>query len=195
MPIPRTLVIGSTRHQHVTSIRWEDVGSVNILDFDIVVANMRSLTDQFLKQSMTLRDLRKKLARLLVTNGKIIVIGDLPRTVKLKNDYVSNYSWSPLGIGVTVEAGDSVEIVDATKFPKYMAYLKSWDFYYFLPGNSLTGELIDVCGPPGLVNYQANTILYAKNRYSRMLAGFYLYKYGDRQFGEPESLGDFILLP
>jgi hypothetical protein len=96
MPVPRTLVIGSTRHQHVTSIPWEDVGWVNILDFDIVVVNMRSVTDQFLKQSKNLSDLRKKLARLLITNVKVVVIEDFPRNVKVEGEFVSNYSWSPL---------------------------------------------------------------------------------------------------
>jgi hypothetical protein len=76
-----------------------------------------------------------------------------------------------------------------------MAHFKKWDYYYLIPQNSLTGELIEICGPPSRFTYSLNLHQYAANRYTRMLAGCCFFKVSHSMTGESLELGDLILLP
>ncbi len=178
----------------MTCVRWEDVESVNVVDFDVVVGNMRSLTDKILKTN-NWRTLRTQLSRLLVSDGRIIIIGDKSRRAETsKTTAVSNYSWLPIGIGAHAEAGTTIE-VENPAFPTYMNRFKRWDYYYFVSENSLTSELVEIFGPPNLITYTFNLDPYAVNRYARMLAGRVTLKLSNHTTGESRELGDLIALP
>ena len=44
-PPPKTLVVGSSGHAHVTCVAWADLKSVNLKDFDAIVFNVVSLDE------------------------------------------------------------------------------------------------------------------------------------------------------
>jgi hypothetical protein len=196
MPNQKTLVIGSTRHLHVTSVPWTDVETVNIVDYQTVVINTRSLTDGFLSNSFKVfLEMRTALSRLLQTEGRIIVIGDLPRNVKLthRDDRAFNYGWSPIKIGVDAEAGDSIEI-DHEAFPKYLNHFRHWDSYYFIPPTTwLTTEFYQLVGPLPTSNFRLMALPYRSNRYSKLLAGSYFATYEDH--ARRLNFGELTLLP
>src|SRR6476620_5048309 len=77
-PSRKTLVIGSTGHRHCTCSSWADVNKINVVDFDLVVVSMRSLTPKVLKGcgAAHFADVRKSLSRLLASYGTIVVLGD-----------------------------------------------------------------------------------------------------------------------
>lgn len=108
--------------------------------------------------------------------------------------FQGNYSWSPVGVGTAPEAGISITVKDDA-FPKYFFHFKEWDFYYVLPEHYITSELTRVCGPLGEYAYSASLESYAENRYSRMLAGVWLFTVIHRKTGNTKQLGKFILLP
>ena len=45
----KCLIIGSSGHQYVDCIEWEVAELPNIVDYDIVIVNVRSIKDSFLK--------------------------------------------------------------------------------------------------------------------------------------------------
>jgi hypothetical protein len=76
-PPKKTLVVGSSGHAHATCVAWIDLGSVNILDFDAIVFNVVSLDDETigaLPRYGFFDEVRKQLARLLSSDGMIVVL-------------------------------------------------------------------------------------------------------------------------
>jgi hypothetical protein len=132
----KILVIGSTGHQHVTCVRWEEISSVNIVDFDLVVVNVRSFTDRLARTDFG--KTRTALARLLSSDGRIVVLGEKRRGIKTtKTNWSSNYCWSPINVGTMEEAGTTINPVtissfgkyNISSFGKYFAHFKKWNYY------------------------------------------------------------------
>jgi hypothetical protein len=187
----KILVIGSTGHQHVRCVRWEEIFSANIVDFDLVVVNVRSFTDKLARSDF--RETRKALARLLFSDGRMVVLGEKRRNVKTRQNWSDNYCWSPIRVGTTQEAGTTIIPVDTSSFEKYFAHFKKWDYYYFLPQGSLTNELTDICGSPSQYKYPFNLKHYVENRYHQLLGGTIKFTVSNSMY--KKELGDFILLP
>jgi hypothetical protein len=170
---PKTLVIGSSGHAYVTCVAWIDLKSVNLKDFDIVVVNVPSLDDETIRRMPRYGfwdEIRTQLSHLLSSGGRIIAVTPEQRTVKLKVGWCSNWDWSPIVIGIKPEAGNTIEI-KAAKFKRYLAKLKEWTFYFFVPTGSVTRELASVFGPVHETTYNFPTEPFALNRYGKVLAG------------------------
>jgi hypothetical protein len=172
MDTKKVLVIGSTKHQHVACVGWEDTKSVNIVDFDAVVVNVHSLSDNSVRKLFaSFRELRISLARLLMSRGNIIVLGAAFKHVDYgKTLSATNYSWSPVNFAVVAEAGNTVNLV-SDDFSKYLAKLRDWSFYYVFNNSFLSSELADVCGGSSVYKYLPHRAIFAQNRYGHLLAG------------------------
>lgn len=172
-PPPKTLVVGSSGHAHVTCVAWADLKSVNLKDFDVVVLNVASLDDKTivrLPRVGFVDEIRKELARLLGSGGTIIALTPEVRIVKQKDNWRNNWEWSPFAIGTELESGDTIEI-KLQMFVRYLSKLKRWTFYFFVPDEPLTHELTEVFGSEYDTGYKLVADAYAVNRYGRMLAG------------------------
>src|SRR5271163_2533981 len=143
----KTLVIGSTKHQHAKCIDWNDVSSVNIVDFDAVVINTHSLCPVLIRNLyMNSHNIRTSLARLWGSGGDIVVLGaplipvEISRTIP-----TNNYYWSPISIEIVAESGDTIErLLLSSLFTNYLSSLKRWAFYYHLPVNCFTSETMEI---------------------------------------------------
>lgn len=196
-PLDRTLVIGSERHQHVTCVGWSSIDSVNVVDFDSVVIDVCSLTEDVATPFKPdyLRKTRHNLARLLDSGGRIVVAGVLRRDMKVSGGVsISNYEWCPLVINTVREGGDSIIARKADAFPKLHAEFKSWSFYYALAGQFLTPEIVRLCGGTPKVRYKWKADVFTENRYGSLLSGSYVVSH--EASGEKKgSLGPITLLP
>jgi len=193
MAINKVLVIGSTKHQHATCIDWLSIDTVNIVDFDTVVVNTRSLSPEIIQEIDTQgSSIRTSLARLLASQGSIVVLGDKLTQVKTnKNGTVDNYFWSPVVLSIVSETGDTITL-KINKFPNYLSKLKKWNFYYKIPDNFLTPELIKICG-----NHLCYTDLdvLATNRYESILAGTLAFTIEDTKHQRIYTTGHITLMP
>ena len=172
----KTLVIGSTKHQHVRCINWDDINSVNIVDFHVVVINTSSLDAATIKRLHTAgKSIRTSLARLWVSGGDIVVLGSKRITVKIRDgEHVDNYFWSPLIFSAIHETGDTIERL-SMEFNCYLSKLTRWKFFYHVPGQYATPELITICGTPqDGCYYRRATDIYLTNRYNGMLSGTFV---------------------
>ena len=171
-PPPKTLVIGSTGHAHVTCVQWKDLAKMNLVDYENVVINVRSLNESILKglKFNFFDRIRTDLSRLLDSRGQLVVLGDERINVRISQHAVhSNYSWSPITIGTKQESGTTVKI-RGQQFAKFLCLLKEWQYYYFIPQASLTTELTQVCGGTHICRYKNNIEPLAVSRYDRLLA-------------------------
>lgn len=172
-PPTKTLVVGSSGHEHVTCVDWPGLTSVNLKDFDAVVVNVASLDDSTIKSLPEygfFKDVRTELSHLLDSGGTIVVLTPERRTIKHKDDGRTNWEWCPIIVGTSSEAGDTVEIRRPV-FERYLSKLKRWTFYFFVPQSCLTRQLTDVFGSPADYTYRLDADAYAVNRYGKMLAG------------------------
>jgi hypothetical protein len=173
-PPPKTLVVGSSGHAHVACVAWTELKSVNLKDFDAIVFNVTSLDDKTiirLPRRGFFDEVRKQLSLLMGSGGRVIVLTPERRVIKQKDhDWRNNWEWCPFEIGTQPETGDTVEIKRAV-FGRYLAKLKRWTFYFFIPETALTQELTDVFGEPYAVKYKLQADVFAINRYDEMLAG------------------------
>ena len=188
-PPPKVCVVGSTGHRHVRCATWEDIGTVNIVDFDAVVVVQRTLPESLWSFQST-KKIRLVLARLLASGGNIFVFGDHRLEKKVPEGHSpTNYSWSPIVVVTIAEAGDTVEIREK-RFPKLFSRLVSWDFYYSIPGYWKTMELAEVFNSYGseLRLLPFDLIL---NRYGQPLT----MSLGLRREGVQKKYGTFTLLP
>jgi hypothetical protein len=182
--IPRTLVIGSDRHQHVTCVSWETIESINLIDFEFIVVNMRSLSDgliQIYENKEVWKGVRLSLSRLLLSSGAIVLIGERSRTPNPKLGTATNYSWCPAFIMTRQESGTTIEVSE-NPFPKYHARFKKWDYYYQVIG---IHQEFAAMTPGQLVTHP-----YARNRYGGMLSGTWFIQI---QTGQPS--GRCVMLP
>jgi hypothetical protein len=126
-PPPKTLVVGSSGHTHVTCAAWTELKSVNLKDFDTIVFNVTALDDKTiirLPRHGFFDEVRKQLSLLMGSGGRVIVLTPERRVIKQKNhDWRNNWEWCPFEIGTKQEAGDTVEIKCAA-FGRYLAKLK-----------------------------------------------------------------------
>lgn len=172
-PPPKTLVVGSSGHAHVTCAAWTELKSVNLKDFDAIVFNVTSLDDKTITRLPRygfFDEVRKQLSLLMDSGGTIIALTPERRVIKQKDDWRSNWEWCPFEIGTHPEAGDTVEIKSAL-FGRYLSKLKRWTFYFFTPEDALTHELTDVFGPAYETGYKLPANAFVVNRYGKMLAG------------------------
>jgi hypothetical protein len=188
----KVLVIGSTGHQHVhLCVKWKDAASLNLVDYHCIVVNVRSLTDEVIA-SLPLGffdSIRLGLARLLMSGGQVVALGDSYRQVQMSTHITFwNYAWSPIVIGIRGETGTTMEIQKGV-FSKYLTCFRDtskWQFYYYVPRTFLTTELISVCGNPNLVGYICRKATYVANRYGQMLAGALAISLGDKKTAEDD---------
>ncbi len=209
----KVLIIGSSGHQYVDCIEWGVEELPNIVDYDIVVVNVRSITDDFFESVKNdfFRSLRSLLTRLLISNGTIIVLSDHRRTEERTGRYphsFNTYSWCPIDIGTRSESGTTIEIIE-NSFPKYFSQFSKWDYYFFIPQGCLSHEFTDLVGHPNQTKYQLPAKYFIKNRYDQMLSGSYTIevfykKTRTRTFGPsydsfddaPDNvLGEIMLIP
>jgi hypothetical protein len=171
---PKTLVVGSSGHAHVTCVAWIELKSVNLKHFDAIVFNVASLDDKTiirLPRRGFFDEVRKQLSLLMDSDGRVIALTPERRVIKQKDrEWRTNWEWCPFEIGTHQEGGDTVEIKRAV-FGRYLAKLKRWNFYFYIPKGALTQELTDVFGPAYVNEYKLPTDAFVINRYGKMLAG------------------------
>jgi hypothetical protein len=172
---PKTLVVGSSGHAHVTCVAWPNLRSVNLKDFDAVVVDVTSLDDETIKllpRYGFFNEVRKDLSLLLASGGVIIALTPERRGVEQRNDWRNNWEWCPIEIGIQAEAGDTIQM-KSTSFERYLSKLKlkRWTFYFFVPEVPLTTELTEVFGSAYNTAYRLPIEPYAINRYGKTLAG------------------------
>ena len=180
MSDPKYLVIGSTGHKYVDCVEWDAKSLPNIVDYDFIILNVRSINDDFLKNisSDYINNLRKNLARFLISNGILIILTDFFRKVERDKKYpefCNNYFWSPISISIKNEVGDTISI-QANKFPKYFSKFKKWMYYFYLPKNCLSHELINLIGNTNDIKYSLPTEVLIKNRYDALLSCSYSFE-------------------
>ena len=136
---PRHLVLGSTGYAGVESCDWIDDELPNIVDFDVVLVDVPVLTQERLAASdgQRFQKIREQLVRFLHSGGRLIVITS-PRIVNSRPnrypEYLHNYEWSPLAVGIQPERGQSiVKIRD--DFEGYLDQMQEWDYYLFIPSD------------------------------------------------------------
>ncbi|HKX06557.1 MAG TPA: hypothetical protein VJN67_00120 [Stellaceae bacterium] len=172
-PPPKTLVVGSSGHAHVTCVAWTALRSVNLKDFDAIVFNVASLDDRTILRLPNFgyfREVRQQLSLFLGSGGRIVALTPERRVIKDKDDERHNWEWCPIAIGTQDESGDTIEKKRA-QFESYLSRLKNWTFYFFLPQGALSYELTDVFGSTYDTTYRLPPEAYAVNRYGKMLAG------------------------
>jgi hypothetical protein len=171
---PKTLVVGSSGHAHVTCVTWNELKSVNLKDFDAILLNVTSLDDKTiirLPRHGFFDEVRKQLSLLMVSGGRVIALTPERRVIKQKDhEWRNSWEWCPFEIGAQPETGDTVEIKSAV-FGGYLAKLKRWTFYFFIPQAALTHELTDVFGSTYDTEYKLPADAFVVNRYGGMLAG------------------------
>jgi hypothetical protein len=128
-PPPKTLVVGSSGHAHVTCVAWNELKSINLKDFDAIVFNVTSLDDKTITRLPRygfFDEVRKQLSLLMFSGGRVIALTPERRGIKQKDhDWRNNWEWCPFEIGTQPETGDTVEIKRAV-FERYLAKLKRW---------------------------------------------------------------------
>lgn len=170
------LIIGSSGHQYVDCVKWDVSEIPNIVDYDIVIVNVRAIKDNFLKNvhSNRINTLQELLTRLLISNGSIIILSDFKRSVERKNKYpdsYNNYSWCPIDINTKSESGTTIDIIEDI-FPKYFGRFKKWDYYFFIPSGCLSNEFTNLAGKFS-TKYKLPQKFFLKNRYGKMLSGLH----------------------
>ncbi|WP_155623709.1 hypothetical protein [Burkholderia territorii] len=167
----KTLVIGSLRHDHVKSVQWADVDTVNILDFDIVLIYLPSLSGNAAGAigSQALFQLQGIFAQFLKSNGDLYVLGAPPRS----NDNFAHWLWCPIPLISSYQKGDTVSICD-DKFKGLLSRLKSWDCLYQLHPHHPAQVLSNVLSG-GMAKIEFEFKPYAVNRAGGILAGRFTY--------------------
>lgn len=194
----KVLIVGSTRHQHVQSVDWHELHSVNIVDFEAIVVNVRSLSSDVLKRLKQdyFDKVRVALTRFLISQGRLIVLSDTSVSTKVSAQLQqSNYEWCPIVVDTQSERGDTVEIKN-DKFAKLLANLTSWDFYFFVPQGCLRRELTNICGDTYNFSYDVAESPIAVNRYGKALACTWTISVRHKQSTDKlMTLGPIDLLP
>ncbi len=183
------LVIGSTKHQYVDCIDWDFNELPNLVDYDVIIVNVRSITEDFLINisSNSIKEFRNYLIRFLISNGTLIVLTDFLKSGENGERYpisYNNYAWCPISLGIEMESGDTIEIIN-NRYPKYFSQFKTWDYHFYISSSSLSDELTDYCGEPLDTQYRLPTINYIKNRYGSALSfynTFEIYKRKEEAF-------------
>ena len=110
-------------------------------------------------------------------------------------EQIDNYDWCPIYPRLSAESGDTLEVVSKDKFPKYLADLKKWPYYFFFSDYWITGELAELYGRYD-TKFSVPCEPIIKNRYGKVIAGTYHIQ--ARKEEERESFattGKITLLP
>ncbi|NBI48188.1 hypothetical protein [Burkholderia sp. ISTR5] len=164
----KTLVIGSLRHDHVTSVPWTDLADVNVLDFHSVVLFLPSLDHDAIEKVGTaeLFNMQRTFAQFLVSDGDIYVLGAPP----LGGNNYEQWSWCPIPIRSIAQQGDTIER-NGDSFSRLLSRLKTWDCTYQIDGRdqAMTLSMVLSHGVPGLpIRFDGEW--YARNRAGGLLA-------------------------
>lgn len=187
----KTLVVGSLRYEHVTSILWAKLASVNILDFDIILLFLPSLDIATVHAIGTgeLFKLQRTFAQYLASDGELIVLGAPP----FPDDSNDQWLWCPVPLVSLAQKGDTVEI-RGDKFPNILSRLKSWDCVYQIhPHNP--GQILAMVLSNGLANLTFECTPYAQNRAGGVLAARYTYFTSIRRDERHDWPGSVTVLP
>ena len=176
-PERRYLILGSTGYTGIDSTDWNADSLPNIVDYDTVIVDVRSLDEKKLKLLSydRVKEIRLQLVRLLDSKGQVIVLTDFIRSVKRPKEYpekMGNYDWCPITIGISNESGESI-IVKQKLFNSYLSNLKDWLYYLFIPSSCLSDQLTDYYGATYKTKYKIPSVPYITNRYDKVLAGAY----------------------
>jgi hypothetical protein len=171
----RLLLIGSSGFAGIDSVPWGSDTIPNIPDYDIVIVSVPHLRDDILKtaKGQYFDKIRKEFVRFLHSRGKLIILAspllgvDRP---SLYPKYLSNYSWSPISFGLINESGNSI-VIKQELYSSYLRKMKNWSFYFTIPNNSLSEEIISFYGHANDTRYRVPFTPYLENRYTRVLAG------------------------
>ena len=208
------LVLGSSGHQFVDCVEWDIATLPNLVDYDVIIVNVRSLNGELLKKVSNQRfeQLRTFLTRFLYSDGSLIILPDFIEVDRRPTKYpdsVTNYDWCPVIIDLIKESGNTIQIID-NKFPKYFSKFKKWEFYFSLSLECFTNEFIRLIGRPPSAKYEMPQEILLQNRYGKMLSGVYTFEIfyrkkithpyssiADYGYGqEPDKIfGEIILLP
>lgn len=196
----KCLVLGSTGYSGIASVDWDNEDLPNIVDYDVVVVDVRALDEAMLAtiSNEHFETLRTQLTRLLFSDGQIIVISDFKRVPDRPWKYpitANNYSWSPIDIGISDESGES-RIGKESRYPNYLKHLERWSYYFFPPENCLSRECIEYFGP----EYLAQDILiipYIVNRYKKLITGSFIIEITENigVTKQKRLSGEIVLLP
>ena len=196
----KCLVLGSTGYSGIESVGWNDEDLPNIVDYDVVVVDVRALDAMLASVSKErFKTLRTQLARLLLSEGRIIVISDFEKVHRLPSPpytmIAHNYSWSPIDIGISDESGESLKTKE-DQYSSYLKHLERWPYYFFVPKNCLSQEYREFFGS----RYKNHHILstdYIANRYGGTIAGSWIIEVIEHIRGTDNRIfsGEIVLLP
>lgn len=187
----KALVIGSLRHDHVTSVSWAKLASVNILDFDVVLLFLPSLDIATIRAvgAEALFKLQHTFAQYLASNGELIVLGAPP----FPDDSHGQWLWCPVPLVSVAQKGDTVEICGG-RFTNLLSRLKSWDCVYQVhPHNP--AQVLSMILSQGMANLRFEYEPYARNRAGGVLAAKYTYFTSVRRDERHDWPGSVTVLP
>lgn len=170
----RLLLIGCNSFSGINSVEWGSALEENILDYDIVVASVPHITDEFLIDAKDdfLKKIRERLVRFLDSHGKLVVLLQSEKTIKRANNSpksVTNLDWCPINIHIVTDSGKSISIKRDGMYEEYLRKMSYWTYFIKIPRTSLSNELVQFYGPKA--KYEIPKCPYLENRYGRMLAG------------------------
>lgn len=189
----KTLVVGSLRHDHVTSVSWAQLASTNISDFDTVLAFLPSLDSEAARNigNQTLFQLQHAFSQFLRSDGELVVLGDPPR-IKETDRYLQ-WLWCPVPIVSLAQNGDTIDI-RRSDFRNLFARLKSWDCVYGL--NPLDqAQTLNMALSNGLAQVTFECEPYVLNRAGGILAGRFTYYTKVRGAEKHKWPGSVTVLP
>ncbi len=188
----KTLVIGSTQHNHVQCVTWEDALNLNLVDFDTIVVNVTSLNTATIEKLSTnyFRSIRKAFVRHLISGGKTIVLGC--KTIRVNTNYetLTNYSWCPISIDLEIESGDTINF-SHKRFPKFLSHFGRWTYWYSVLDQPAAIEFFDIYSLNARISIQQSP--FARNRYGSFLTGEIIPHYVSKEISK--QLGPIVLLP
>ena len=171
----KVLVIGSSGHQYVDCIEWAYDDYPNIVDYALIVLNVRSITEEFLRKIplKTIQKIQFSIIRFLRSGGDLIVLTDFFKSVKrteLLDDYCNNYFWSPISFNLIEESGNTIE-GDSDVLQSYYNEFKKWHYYFEFSKVFLSKELKRLRYIDPKIKFDIATDAILRNRYGKMLAG------------------------
>jgi hypothetical protein len=208
----KCLVLGSCGYAGVSSTEWDSNDLPNIVDFDVVIVDVRALDEKKLSNvsNEQFEDYRSQLTRLLHSNGRIIVLSDFRKNYNRPDEYpehTSNYAWCPVEIGIKEESGNSLLEINK-RFPSYLKHLRNWSYYFYIPSACLSAQLTDFYGSTGKYQYNLPMTSFIRNRYKQTIAGSFVIEVTGKHEGSsryrsynPDSdesffgTGEIVLLP
>jgi len=218
----KILIIGAKDFHFVSCYDWGGGDLPNIPDYDVVILNVVSLTENLSSINFNiLDDINLALLKLLDSKGALYAVAcPLKRVLALKTlrlplkeetkenkSEIDNYQWSPIPLEINNEEGDTVEIKDES-FKDYFQHVKKWHFTVKPAITSLPNRAFgDYDQDLIIANIETSNVIMDKiatDRRGRAIAAKFYYErkiIGKLTASEPDESaialksGDFILLP